>query len=267
MSGSIRHGANKVGGAAASAASNPVLTGLARVGLISYGVVHILVAYIAVKIAWGGSAQSGDQSGALATLADDPVGRVLFLWVIAVGLFALVLWQLSQAIWGYQHEDGTKKLRHRLTAAGKGVLFAALAVSSIRAATDTGSSSTAQQQEHAISGKPRSLASTSNVLATSSGSRKASLKHASSRSCHGRSSSGSISTPQTVTITSQQHSIASSTRRVASSPGSSRRARAANLDLCLSYRTSPALKGPSCDRPPTGSQSLRWCATMPPGHF
>lgn len=146
MSGSMRQGANKVGGAAASAASNPVLTGLARVGLISYGVVHILVAYIAVKIAWGGSAQSGDQSGALATLADDPVGRVL-LWVIAVGLFALILWQLSQAIWGYQGEEGTKRLRHRLTAAAKGVIFAFLMVTAIKSASGGATSSSGQQQQ------------------------------------------------------------------------------------------------------------------------
>lgn len=146
MTESIKHGARNAGGGARSAASNPVLTGLARVGLVSYGVVHALVAYIALKIAWGGSAQSGDQSGALATLADDPVGRVL-LWIIAIGLFALILWQLSQAIWGYQGEDGTKRLRHRLTAGAKGIVFALLMVTAIKSATGGATSSGAQQQQ------------------------------------------------------------------------------------------------------------------------
>lgn len=146
MTDSIKQGAKQAGNAAESAASSPALTGLARVGLVAYGIVHVLLAWIAVQMAWGTPAESGDESGALATLADDPLGRGL-LWVIVVGLFALVGWQLSEAIWGYQGESGTKQLRHRVGAAVKGVVFGALAISAIGAATGGGSSDAAQQQE------------------------------------------------------------------------------------------------------------------------
>jgi hypothetical protein len=146
MSGSIKQGAKKASSAGQSAASSSVLTGLARVGLISYGLVHVLIAWVAVTMAWSSSSQSGDKSGALATLADDPIGRAL-LWIIAVGLFALVVWQLSEAIWGFRGEDGKKRLRHRLTAAGKAVVFVSLAISSISAATGSNSSDAAQQQQ------------------------------------------------------------------------------------------------------------------------
>ena len=54
---------------------------LARVGLIAYGVVHLLVAWLALQLAWfGGGGESADQSGAMSTLAESPVGKPL-LWV------------------------------------------------------------------------------------------------------------------------------------------------------------------------------------------
>ncbi len=146
MTESIKQGADQASSAAESAASSSVLTGLARVGLIAYGIVHVLIAWIAVNMAWGSSSESGDKSGALGTLADDPIGRVL-LWIIAVGLFALVLWQLSEAIWGFRDENGKERLRHRLTAAVKAVIFASLAISSVSAATGSTSSDAAQQQQ------------------------------------------------------------------------------------------------------------------------
>lgn len=146
MTESIKQSAKRASGAGESAASSSVLTGLARVGLASYGIVFALLAWVAVNIAWSNPAQSGDKSGALATLADDPLGRVL-LWIIVVGLFALALWQLSEAIWGFRGEDGTKRLRHRVTAGVKAVIFGALAISAIGAASGSTSSDAAQQQQ------------------------------------------------------------------------------------------------------------------------
>src|SRR5215218_9204290 len=70
---------------------------LARVGLIAYGVVHLLVAWLALQLAWGGGGESADQSGAMSTLAEQPFGKPL-LWVIAVGLIALALWQLAEVL-------------------------------------------------------------------------------------------------------------------------------------------------------------------------
>ncbi len=146
MTESIKQGAKTASGAGESAASSSVLTGLARVGLIAYGIVHVLLGWIALQMAWSSTAQSGDESGALATLADDPLGRAL-LWVIVVGLFALVLWQVSEAIWGFKGEDDKKRLRHRVVAAFKAAVFAGLAVSAIGAATGSASSDAAQQQQ------------------------------------------------------------------------------------------------------------------------
>ncbi len=111
----------------------------ARIGLIAYGTVHLLIAWIALQIAWsgGGDASSG---GALRTLADQPFGLAM-LWVTFVGLVALVLWQLATALWGFTTEDGLDRLRKRLSAAGRAVVYVALAFSAVRIASGSGSSS------------------------------------------------------------------------------------------------------------------------------
>ncbi len=146
MTDSLKRGVREAGAAARSTSGSNGLAVLARVGLVSYGVVFVLLAWVAAKMAWGQAAESGDKSGALATLADDPLGRIL-LWIIVVGLFALALWRFSDAIWGYRGESGTKRLRHRVTAAAKAIVFAGLAVSAISAATGDSSSDAAQQQQ------------------------------------------------------------------------------------------------------------------------
>src|SRR3712207_845418 len=82
---------------ARQAGDSDALENLARVGLIAYGIVHLLVAWLALQLAWGGGGDSADQSGAMATLAEQPFGKPL-LWVLAVGLIALALWQLAEVL-------------------------------------------------------------------------------------------------------------------------------------------------------------------------
>ena len=120
----------------------------ARVGLVAYGVVHLVIAWIALQVAWsgGGDASSG---GALRTVAEQPFGRTL-LWLTVAGLAALVLWQLGTAVWGYQTEDGVKRLRKRLGAAGRVVVYGALAVSAAKIAAGSGGGSGGDSKEEGL---------------------------------------------------------------------------------------------------------------------
>jgi Domain of Unknown Function (DUF1206) len=68
--------ANKVEG-------QPVLQMGARVGYAVSGVLHLLIGWIGVQVAWSASGKSADQSGALQTLAGSTLGR-LTLWVADV---------------------------------------------------------------------------------------------------------------------------------------------------------------------------------------
>jgi hypothetical protein len=109
-----------------------------QVGLVSFGVVHLLIAWIALQTAWGHEAKSANSSGALRQLAKEPLGAVL-LWVVVVGLAALVVWQVVEAVWGHVHEEGKKRLTKRLASAGRAVVYAALALSAFGIVTGSGS--------------------------------------------------------------------------------------------------------------------------------
>jgi Domain of Unknown Function (DUF1206) len=143
--------ATSAGGKAEQAGDSASLEGLARVGLIAYGVVHLLVGWLALQLAWGASAsKSADTSGALKTLADQPFGKIL-LWLVALGLVALALWQASEVIWGYRNREAAERVRKQVTSGAMAVIYAALGVSAALVALGSGSSSS-QSQQHATSG-------------------------------------------------------------------------------------------------------------------
>jgi Domain of Unknown Function (DUF1206) len=141
-------------GGARGAGDSDALENLARIGLVAYGVVHLLVAWLAIQLAWfGGGGQSADQSGAMATLAKSPVGKPL-LWVIAFGLVALAAWQAAEVLrwrgsWSGSGKARTKALQKSGKALVKAVIYGGLAVLAIRFATGSGKSSSQQQQQTA----------------------------------------------------------------------------------------------------------------------
>ncbi|MBJ7454219.1 MAG: DUF1206 domain-containing protein, partial [Blastococcus sp.] len=137
-------------GGALGAADGDGLENLARVGLVSYGVVHLLVAWLALQLAWGTSSESADQSGALSTVADSPAGKPL-LWIIALGMIALAVWQALEVLrwrsgWSATGDARTKAVKKSAKAVAKAIVYAALAVLAIRFATGGGGSSSQQQQ-------------------------------------------------------------------------------------------------------------------------
>src|SRR5690349_24404333 len=93
--------AQTVSGSATSTADrigrSDALENLARLGLVAHGIIHLLVAWLALQLAWGGGGKEADQSGAMSTLAQTPVGKPL-LWVLAVGLIALAVWQAAEVL-------------------------------------------------------------------------------------------------------------------------------------------------------------------------
>jgi hypothetical protein len=109
-----------------------------RVGLIAYGIVHLLVAWIALQLAFGDRRENASADGALSQLAQTPVGGVL-LYVVAGGFGALVLWQLTEAVAGHRDEEGTKRARERLGSALKAVLYGSLGWSALKIAVGGGS--------------------------------------------------------------------------------------------------------------------------------
>jgi hypothetical protein len=135
---------------AEKAGDSAPLKALARVGLIAYGVVHVLIGWLALQLAWGdGPEKSADPSGAFTTLAEQPLGNVL-LWLVVVGLVALSLCQASEVIWGNRDAEGLRRLRKRLTSTAFAAIYTALAASSASVAAGSRKSSSQTQQEAAV---------------------------------------------------------------------------------------------------------------------
>jgi len=115
---------------------HPVLTHLARVGLVAYGVLHVLIGWLAFQVAWFVQPQGtdADQTGALQTVADSPGGRVL-LWVIGLGMLALALWQAGEVLrWWTGLLDPRRRLRTAVVCvkcAAKAVVYAVLGGTSL----------------------------------------------------------------------------------------------------------------------------------------
>ena len=110
-----------------------------RVGLVAYGVVHLLIAWLAAQLAFGDGAGSASGSGALSELAQKPFGLVL-LWVVGVGFFALVVWQVIEALLGHRDEDGLHRVFKRLGSAGKAGVYGVLGVTALKIAIGSGGS-------------------------------------------------------------------------------------------------------------------------------
>ena len=125
--------------AAAKAGDHPVVEWGARLGYGASGVLHLLLAYLTAQIALGSGGKEASQSGALATLAEEPSGQVL-LWVIAVGFTLLALWQLTELVTRHEASDKAK-------AGGKLVLYSALAWMSFIFASGGSTSSNKQTKE------------------------------------------------------------------------------------------------------------------------
>lgn len=114
------------------------------VGLIAYGVVHLLIAWIALQLAWGGTSEEASQQGALQELATKPFGGFL-LWVVAFGMVALVIWKVLELIYGHL------KTEKKVSSAGRCVVYVYLAISSAKIAM--GSSSSSSKKQSGISAK------------------------------------------------------------------------------------------------------------------
>jgi hypothetical protein len=144
----MSNAAHAVQGKAGRAEHSSTHKWLGRVGDGSYGVVHLVVAVLAIKVAFGGSSSELDQKGAIKAIAAQPFGSVL-LWLIAIGLFAFAIWQALTAAAGFTWvtKEG-KRTRRRIGAAARAVVAVAIGVFALKTLfDDAASSGNSQQQE------------------------------------------------------------------------------------------------------------------------
>jgi len=152
---SAKNAASSAGSTAKDIANSRAVEIGARVGLAAYGVTHLLIAWIALQVAFGGGGEQANQKGAFQEIASNSFG-VFLLWVIVLGFVAVALWRLEQAIWGYRYvSDHKKQLRKRAASAFKAVVFGTLAVwAATTAAGSGGGGSGGQKATAGVLGLP-----------------------------------------------------------------------------------------------------------------
>ena len=98
---------------------SPVVEWGARVGFAVLGLLHLVIGYIALKVAWGfgGGTKEADQTGALESLSGNTTGQVL-LWVGVAGFALLAIWNVTEGV--VSHGETTDRLK----LVAKGVMYA-----------------------------------------------------------------------------------------------------------------------------------------------
>ncbi|MDQ0727648.1 DUF1206 domain-containing protein [Microbacterium sp. W4I20] len=120
---------NSAASTARAAQDSKAFRGLARVGYAVLGILHILIGAIAISIATGGGGENADQGGALEQIQKSPAGVVL-LWVIVLGLLALAVWQIAEAV-VERDPDSKKKWGHRIKFLGTAGAYIAIAATAL----------------------------------------------------------------------------------------------------------------------------------------
>jgi hypothetical protein len=108
------------------ASNSRALVIAARAGFAVSGVLHVLTGSVAIQLASGKAGQA-DQGGAVAQLAGQPAG-LLLLWTGFAACVALALWQTGNAVFAYGQLEAKKKVGKKLSASGKAVVFAVIAL-------------------------------------------------------------------------------------------------------------------------------------------
>ncbi|MFD4241625.1 DUF1206 domain-containing protein [Streptomyces sp. NPDC058525] len=117
---------------------------VARCGLVARGVLYVLVGLLALRVAFGGGGPEADRTGALQELTRQPLGGFL-VWAVGIGVVCMMLWRLSEAVFGAAGPDGDKAGK-RLASAARAVFYGAVAFSVLSFAAGSGGGQSGDEQ-------------------------------------------------------------------------------------------------------------------------
>jgi hypothetical protein len=131
------------------AGKSPWVERFGRAGLVAKGVLYGVIAILAIDVALGSREKSPDKNGALRTIAEQPFGRAL-LSLLALGLAAYALWQLSLAIFDREDEgEDAKGLAKRGAALARAGWYGVLCGLTVSTLVGNGSGNSNEQQKTA----------------------------------------------------------------------------------------------------------------------
>lgn len=132
---------------ATAVVQNSVFERVARVGYVVSGLLHVIIGYLAIRIALGTGGGSADQSGALAALAAKP-GGIIALWAAVFALVVMALWRLAETAFGRstdpKNQSTTSEVLDRAKAFALAVVYFGFPYSTLGFARGTGKSTGAK---------------------------------------------------------------------------------------------------------------------------
>ncbi|ALE06220.1 hypothetical protein AL755_13330 [Arthrobacter sp. ERGS1:01] len=123
-----------------------LFTVAARSGFAVSGLLHILIGYLAIRIALGATGAQADLSGAVGGIAAQTGGQVM-LWVAGAACSVLCLWHLANALLDHGPLKGRGRQRRKggagraLSSLAQGIAFALVAGTFVAFALGHGSNS------------------------------------------------------------------------------------------------------------------------------
>ena len=112
---------------------------MVRYGLVVYGFVHLVVAWLAGQLALGHSSGKVSSQGAFQQLAHGSIGKAV-LAAVALGLALMVVWQGLEAIAGHADRSGWGLWVRRFRSGVTAVIYVVLAFGAARTAAGGGAS-------------------------------------------------------------------------------------------------------------------------------
>ncbi len=120
---------------------------LGRFGLASQATAFALVAVLALKLAFGEGGKAAGPTSALATLADDALGKPA-LALLALGFLGYAVWRLAQALFDRTDEgSGAGARAHRAAHAGRALVYGGLAVATAHLVLGGGSGGEGKEKD------------------------------------------------------------------------------------------------------------------------
>ncbi len=122
---------------------------IARGGLVAKGVSYAIVGVLAIQVALGEGGKATSRQGALATIAQNGLGKVLLV-LLALGFAGYALWRFASAYAEREDDDGAsgeaKKWGKRAGYVGRGVIYASLTYTTIRIVAGAGTGQSQNQK-------------------------------------------------------------------------------------------------------------------------
>jgi hypothetical protein len=119
---------------------------LTRLGLGARGVLYIVIAILALRVAFGHYEDQASQNGALQEIASRPGGQIL-VWIIAVGLIGYALWRLATAAFGAGVDPVATDGKQRIKALAEGIGYGVIASVAVKVATGSAAKSSGGGQQ------------------------------------------------------------------------------------------------------------------------